>query len=207
MHKCFFKTSDPLEESIKMSNISELVKKDEEYTKKANEEGKAYYKWDTNFLTLLIYNNGVEDLDEFKGPWGFISHWLALTLKFEDDETLDNIVYDFINGNINYKNEVYGKEIYKIMYNKMAPYLYAIYSEYLDLHNRMLPDFINELHIFYKLLGKFVLWRKLPSEDGLLLVQADKEDVDKYMGKYIAPEEHERINKELEDDYVEFLKK
>jgi hypothetical protein len=109
----FLKSQFPLEEAIAKSNLAYLKKMDEEYTAKAQAEGKAYYKWDTNSTMMKIYTDMIE-MGELGRIAEFISIWLTLTLKFEElDPKFEYLFNEFLEGRYHYKDEYMGQEIYK----------------------------------------------------------------------------------------------
>ena len=212
MRRPGFKTNDPLTECIGMSNLNELVKKDEEYTLKAQKEGKPYYKWNTELMTLMIYQNGIDDNNELPGVWGFISHWLALTLKFEEDEKIQYYMQEFYAGRIHYLDEYYGKTIYRHMYSGPSTYVYTIYKVYLESKQTkptlapVFPDYIWKLVSYYITMGGRTLRNKIPSENGLSLVEVGYEEAEKYNGLWISPEEKKRMSKEVDEILEELFK-
>ena len=205
MHSRFFKTSDPVEEAVMMSNIDELVKKDEEYTKKANKEGKAYYKWDTSYMTVLIYNSGIEENNMPGRMWAFVSHWLALTLKFVEDDKIQYYMEEFLQGRFHYKNEYYGQTIYRHMYDGPGPYIYVLYERYLNNKREDVPDYIRALISYYIDHGGTIR-DKIPNEDGTKLIEVGHEEAKKYNGLWISPEEHEELKRQRKKLYEEYLK-
>ena len=194
MHSRFFKTSDPVAEAVMMSNIDELVKKDEEYTKKANKEGKAYYKWDTSYMTVLIYNSGIEENNMPGRMWAFVSHWLALTLKFVEDDKIQYYMEEFLQGKFHYKDEYYGKTIYRHMYDGPSPYIYNLYRVYLKNNGQDVPDYIRALISYYIDHGN-TIYNKIPNEDGTKLIEVGYEEAEKYNGLWISPELASEIDK------------
>lgn len=210
MHKPYgFQTNDPLTECIAMSNIDELVKKDEEYTKKAQEEGKPFYKWNTDLMTLMIYQNGIDDANEPKGPWGFMSHWLALTLKFVEDEKVQYYMSEFYAGKIHYLDEYQGKTFYRHMYDHSASFPYVLYYKYLEslrtelTLDPVMPEFIWKLRRYFFGLYKESMKYKIPSENGLSLIEVGWDETKKYNGLWISPErakEIEEITRKILDE-------
>jgi hypothetical protein len=195
----YYKTNDPLTESIARSNLAELVSKDEEYTAIANAEGKNYYKWNTELMTLFIYENGIEDNDEVPGIWKFISHWLALTLKFVEDEKIQYYAKEFYEGRIHYLDEYLGETIYHHMYRSASPYLLAIYYTYLLKRNEDLPEYIGHLKDAYWMMYTDPIYHKIPNEDGTKLIEVSREETKKYNGEWKSPEEHEKALKKLDE--------
>lgn len=100
----FFKTRTPVEEAVAMSNLTELTEKDREYTSKAQAEGKPYYKWDTDLMTILICEDGMEENNEIMGIYGFVSRWLAITLKFVEYEEVEKYMGTWISPEEHKKN-------------------------------------------------------------------------------------------------------
>ena len=194
MHSRFFKTSDPVAEAVMMSNIDELVKKDEEYTKKANKEGKAYYKWDTSYMTVLIYNSGIEENNMPGRMWAFVSHWLALTLKFVEDDKIQYYMEEFLKGKFHYKDEYYGQTIYRHMHDGPGPYVYVLYERYLNNKGESVPDYIRALISYYIDHGN-TIYDKIPNEDGTKLIEVGYEEAEKYNGLWISPELASEIDK------------
>ena len=194
MRHPYFKTNDPLHECIGNSNIDELEAKDREYTIKAQEKGLPYYKWNTDLMTLMIYQNGMDDNNEIPGLWGFMSRWLALTSKFEEDEKIQYYAKEFYEGRIHYTDEYLGGTIYEYMYYGPSPYLYAIYEEYLENKGKEMPSYISLLRDFY--LPGGAIHKKIPSENGLSLVDCTSDDAKKYLGIYMSEEEESRIREE-----------
>lgn len=200
-----FETSYPLEECRKKSKISVLYGKDEKYTKKAQLEGKPYYKWDTNKMAELIYQNGCEDTCKDTEYWHFIATWLSLELKFVDDEKLQYYMNEFYEGRLHYLDEYYDDTIYGSMYKGPSPYVYVLYFKYLQDKGKKMPEYISNLISFY--IGYFSgIYDKIPNEDGTKLIEASKEDAEKYNGVWISPEEHEEIQKHLDEKMEEFLR-
>ena len=200
MRHPYFKTNDPLHECIGNSNIDELEAKDKEYTIKAQEKGLPYYKWNTDLMTLMIYQNGMDDNDEIPGLWGFMSRWLALTLKFEEDEKIQYYAKEFYEGRIHYTDEYLGSTIYEHMYYGPAPYLYVIYKKYLRSKGKEMPSYIALLRAFY--LPGGAIHEKMPSKNGLSLVDCTSDDAKKYLGIYRTEEDKERSRqraKEIEE--------
>jgi hypothetical protein len=189
----YYKTNDPLTESIARSNLAELIAKDEEYTTIANAEGKNYYKWNTELMTLFIYENGIEDNDEVPGIWKFVSHWLALTLKFVEDEKIQYYAKEFYEGRIHYLDEYLGKTIYHYMYKGACPYLLAIYRIYLRNKNEELPEYIRHLKDAYWMMYSNTICGKIPNEDGTKLIGVSNEEVKKYNGEWISQERKKEI--------------
>lgn len=200
-----FKTNDPLNESIAMSNIDELIKKDQEYTLKAQNEGKPFYKWNTEIMTMMIYQNGIDDVNEIKGTWGFISHWLALTLKFVEDETVQYYMQEFYAGRIHYLDEYQGQTLYHHMYDYQSSYVYVLYCEYLRSTNpelkykHPLPDFIINLRMYFAPFCDNKIRHKIPSKNGLSLIEVGYEAAQKYNGLWISPEEKKQRLNELDE--------
>lgn len=205
MRNYYFKTSDPLSECIGLSNIDKLELKDKEYTKKANEEGSAFYKWNTDLMTVMIYQNGIDDINEISGPWGFISRWLALTLKFVDDEKIQYYMEEFYKGKIHYTDMYYDKTLYEHMYNGPSSYVYNLYKIYLENNNEKLPDYILKLKSFY--IPGFDIREKIPSKNGLSLIYVGREKADKYNNLWISPEEEKENKIKFDKKCNEFLEK
>lgn len=189
----FFKTNTPVEEAVAMSNLVELTEKDREYTLKAQAEGKPYYKWDTDVMTILICEDGMEENNEIMGVYGFISRWLAITLKFVEDETVQRYMLDFYeNGTHHYKDVIFGKEIYKEMQLCHSPYIYMIYDLYLESRGEEYPEYIRQIRWLYKHISGCGICGKIPNKDGSKLLDVEYEEVEKYMGTWISPEEHKK---------------
>lgn len=205
-----FQTNDPLTECIAISNIGELVKQDEEYTKKAQEEGKPFYKWNTDLMTLMIYQNGIDDANEPKGPWGFISHWLALTLKFIEDETVQYYMSEFYAGRIHYLDEYQGQTFYRHMYNHSAPFPYVLYYKYLEnirtelTLEPVMPEFIWKLRRYFFGLYKEAMKYKIPSENGLSLIEVGWDEAEKYNGLWISSEKAKELDANMKKRLEKF---
>ena len=195
----YYKTKDPLTESIERSNLAELTAKDEEYTKKAIESGETSYKWNTDIMTLLIYENGIEENNEVPGIWKFISHWLALQLKFVEDEQLQYYAKEFYEGRFHYLDEYKGDTIYHRMYKCDGSYLYTIYYAYLRSKDEFYPDYIRYLKTAYWHLYNPMIEGKVPNSDGTKLIDASDEEVKKYNGEWISPEERETLRKQTKE--------
>ena len=201
----FFKTEMPLEEAINMSNLAELAAKDKEYTQKANQEGKAYYKWDTESTIVKLYDDA-RSLGEWAGIAQFVSTWLAYTLKFEElDDKFMYLFNEFLEGRYHYKDKYLGKEVYKIVYSHRWGYIYSLYRHYLKVNNKEFPEYIQQLLAVYVRLKDPIICGKLPNEDGSELIDADTENVAKYMGTWRSPEEREASRKRRRE-YHEQLK-
>ena len=162
---------------------------------KAQKEGLPYYKWNTDLMTLMIYQNGIDDTHEIPGLWGFMSRWLALTLKFEKDEKVQYYAKEFYEGRIHYTDKYYlDRTIYEHMYYGPAPYLYVIYEVCLRNRGEEMPSYIVLLRAFY--LPGSAIHEKKPSENGLSLVDCTRNDAKKYLGIYMSEEEESRIREE-----------
>ena len=203
----FFKTEMPLEEAINMSNLAELAAKDKEYTQRANQEGKAYYKWDTESTIVKLYDDA-RSLGEWAGIAQFVSTWLAYTLKFEElDDKFMYLFNEFLEGRYHYKDEYLGKKVYKIVNEHCWGYIYSLYWHFLINQNKSYPEYICQLLSVYERLKKVPIWHKLPNEDGSELIDASDEEIKKYMGTWISPEEKEKRRKEYEEFMAKLRKK
>ena len=191
----YYKTKDPLTESIERSNLAELTAKDEEYTKKAIESGETSYKWNTDIMTLLIYENGIEENNEVPGIWKFISHWLALQLKFVEDEQLQYYAKEFYEGRFHYLDEYKGDTIYHRMYKCDGSYLYTIYYAYLRSKDEFYPDYIRYLKDVYFHLYNPSMAGRIPNSDGTKLIKVSHEEAEKYNGEWRSEEEREASRK------------
>ena len=119
-----------------------------------------------------------------------MSRWLALTLKFEEDEKIQYYAKEFYEGRIHYTDEYLGGTIYEHMYYGPSPYLYAIYDEYLRSKGKEMPSYIALLRSFF--MPGWLIHEKIPSENGLSLVDCTEDDAKKYLGIYRTEEDRER---------------
>ena len=211
MRASIFSDKDPLEEYVGNSDLYEITKKDEEYTKKAREQGDPYYKWDTDRMTNLILNAGIEEDGVLVIPYTFISRWLAIQCKFVEEEEFQKLMMDFYEKGIShYDGELYGKKIYIEMQEYgPAPYIYTLYAMYLETKHETLPSFMYGLSGNSDMLFAYrhKLDLKIPDESGIRLVEVtERDDVKKYIGTWISPEEHEELKRQRKKRYEEYLK-
>ena len=197
MRHLYFETINPLEEAKRKSNIHELYVKDEEFTLKAQAEGKPYYKWDTKEMAELIYENGCNDTCKDTEYWYFVATWLSLTLKFVEDEKLQYYIDEFLAGRCHYLDEYYGNTIYRHMYNGHSPYVYVLYNKYLIANGMKMPDYIKYLLSYYLEYFTDIL-EKIPNDDGTKLVEVSFEDAQKYNGLWISPEKKRQLDAEAD---------
>jgi hypothetical protein len=133
------------------------------------------------------------------GEWGriaeFISIWLTLTLKFEDlDPKFEYLFNEFLEGRYHYKDEYMGQEIYKYIgsCSYKGGYIYMLMKMYLENKKLRYPPYIYELANLWITQKRFKMDYTLPNEDGSALIDADRIDIDKYMGRYRTEEQKEK---------------
>ena len=105
-------------------DINKMKKVDDEYLEKHNE----YLYWNTLFMMSRIRTAMEEELNPFV-PTQWNTLWYALRLKFTDD-VIRKEALSFLNGNFDYRKEIYGYRIYDIMKEYGLSYPQALLKIY-----------------------------------------------------------------------------
>lgn len=207
--KPIFEQTDVFGYNLKQIDFEGLEKRDDEYTQKAIEEGKPFYKWDTEKMAALILKDGIDENGESSVIYGPIAYYIAMEGKFVEDEQYQKLMQDFYEkGEHKYLELIdhgpLGYEtIYKTMHDFVEPYILTLFRKFNGL-NQNLAD----IHLYFKYLRKNELRLKIPNEKGDELINVETyEDVQKYIGTWISPERKKELDEKMKKRIEKFKNK
>lgn len=192
--KPIFEQTDVFGYNLKQVDFESLEKRDDKYTQQAIEEGKPFYKWDTERMAALILKDGIDENGESSVIYGPIAYYIAMEGKFIENEQYQKLMQNFYEkGEHKYLEPVNGplghKTIYRVMRSFMAPYIYSLFRIYKPMN----PN-LEDMYLYFKKLRKEEIDLKIPNEKGDELINVETyKDVQKYLGTWISPERKKEI--------------